>query len=126
MDITPNLPPVLSNPERLELMLGGLIDRNTRGIQSGGDLFLELLPAGQKVKLKITSNFSHTFISEELNTGDITKTSDLGTVLSWHPNTGSLQLTKSATERLLASLGGRLISRKDRGITIFFPTAESY
>ena len=50
--------------------------------------------------------------------------SDFGTVLSWDPNTGSLQLTQAATQRLLESLGGRLARSRDRGITIFFPTAE--
>ena len=35
LDLTPDLPPVLSDSEKLELMLGGLIDRNTRGIQPG-------------------------------------------------------------------------------------------
>ncbi|AAQ00778.1 MULTISPECIES: sensor histidine kinase [Prochlorococcus] len=121
LDITPDLPEVLSDPERLELMLGGLIDRNTRGIQNGGILLLELRPAGQRLKLKITSNFSYT---KQRNESTFDQNSDLGTVLSWNPNTGSLQLTQAATQRLLASLGGRLIRRRDRGITIFFPTAE--
>ncbi len=126
LDITPNLPSVLSDPERLELMLGGLIDRNTRGLQSGGVLLLELRPAGQRLKLKITGDFSHSLHSKELYPGDIRQNFELGSVLSWNPNTGSLQLTQAATQRLLASLGGRLIRRRDRGITIFFPTAESH
>ena len=55
---------------------------------------------------------------------DVSNNSDLGTVLSWNPNTGSLQLTQAATQRLLESLGGRLTRRRDKGITIFFPTSE--
>ncbi len=125
LDITPNLPSVLSDPERLELMLGGLIDKNTRGIQSGGVLLLELRPAGPRLKLKITGSFSHSLHSKEFFPGDMRQNFELGTVLSWNPNTGSLELTQAATQRLLASLGGRLIRRRDRGITIFFPTAES-
>ena len=46
-----------------------------------------------------------------------------GTVLSWNPGTGSLQLSQGATRRLLASLGGRLIQQRDRGLTVFFPVA---
>ncbi len=121
LDLAPDLPPVLSDSEKLELMLGGLIDRNTRGIKSGGSLNLELRPAGQRLKLKITSS---AFDSKEFYENSSDQNSDLGTVLSWNPNTGSLQLTKAATQRLLESLGGRLTRSRDRGITIFFPTAE--
>ncbi len=124
LDITPDLPCVLSDPERLELMLGGLIDRNTRGIEPGGVLLLELRPAGHRLKLKISSNFSHSIFNQDDSENDISHHSDLGTVLSWNPNTGSLQLTQAATQRLLESLGGRLTHRRDQGITIFFPTAE--
>ncbi len=125
LDITPDLPSVLSDPERLELMLGGLIDRNTRGIEPGGVLLLELRPAGQRLKLKISSNFSDPNSHKNPSENDCSSNSDLGTVLSWNPNTGSLQLTQAATQRLLESLGGRLTRRRDKGITIFFPTAES-
>jgi len=123
LDITPDLPSVLSDPERLELMLGGLIDRNTRGIEPGGILQLELRPAGHRLKLKISSNFIQS--NYQISENDISQTSELGTVLSWNPNTGSLQLTQAATRRLLESLGGRLTRSRDKGITIFFPTAES-
>ncbi len=121
LDLTPDLPPVLSDSQKLELMLSGLIDRNTRGIQPGGSLNLELRPAGQRLKLKITSN---AFSSTEFYESSQDQNSELGTVLSWNPNTGSLQLTQAATQRLLESLGGRLTRSRDRGITIFFPTAE--
>jgi len=47
----------------------------------------------------------------------------LGPVLSWNPDTGSLQLSQTATRRLLARLGGRLTQRRDRGLTVFFPLA---
>ena len=55
---------------------------------------------------------------------EIQDNSDLGPVLSWNPNTGSLQLTQAATQRLFASLGGRLTSRGESGLIIFFPIAE--
>ena len=123
LDISPDLPHVLSDPSRLELMLGGLIDRNTRGLQSGGSLLLELRPAGHRLKLKIlskTANSQDSEIAEVKNE----ENSDLGPVLSWNPSTGSLQLTQAATKRLLTSLGGRLARRRDSGIIIFFPIAE--
>ncbi len=121
LDISPDLPHVLSDPTRLELMLGGLIDRNSRALQTGGSLLLELRAAGQRLKLKIVSHSSNVPESKHLQ---IENHSDLGPVLSWNPSTGSLQLTQAATQRLLASLGGRLTRRGDSAMIIFFPIAE--
>ena len=49
----------------------------------------------------------------------------MGPVLSWNPETGSLQLSRQATARLFHSLGGRLTERSGRGLTVFFPLAPS-
>ncbi len=122
LDITPDLPQVLSDPERLELMLGGLIDRNTRGLEPGSSLYLELRPAGHRLKLQIISKSKNNLNKDESRTGG---NSDLGTVLSWNPRTGSLQLSEAATERLLESLGGWLTHRRNSGLTVFFPISEA-
>ncbi len=122
LEVAPDLPHVLSDPEQLELMLGGLIDRNSRGLQSGESLFLELTPAGQRLKLQI---FAKSPSAQCDKTSPNNINSDLGAVLSWDPDTGSLQLSQAATQRLLASLGGRLINRKQKGLTVFFPIADS-
>jgi BRCT domain type II-containing protein len=45
----------------------------------------------------------------------------VGPVLSWNPITGSLQLSREATQRLFARLGGRLTERGEGGLTVFFP-----
>ena len=50
--------------------------------------------------------------------------SDLGPVLNWDPQTGSLQLTQNATQKLLASLGGHVTQRRDTGLTVFFPISD--
>ncbi len=121
LDITPDLPKVLSDSEGLELMLTGLIDRNSRNLQVGGELTLKLRPAGQRLKLQILTHLSttgHTGISESVSNEEI------GPVLSWNPVTGNLQLSQAATQRLLKSLGGRLTNRRDSGMTIFFPISE--
>ncbi len=122
LDITPDLPKVLSDAEGLELMLTGLIDRNTRGLQMGGQLTLKLRPAGQRLKLQILSSLSKGQISE---ISENSPSEDIGPVLSWNPETGNLQLSQAATQRLLKSLGGRLTNRRDSGMTIFFPISES-
>ena len=50
--------------------------------------------------------------------------SDIGPVLNWNPQTGSLQLSQIATQKLLASLGGHVTKRKDTGLTVFFPISD--
>jgi BRCT domain type II-containing protein len=45
----------------------------------------------------------------------------VGPVLSWNPATGSLQLSRQATQRLFEQLGGRLTERNGSGLTVFFP-----
>ena len=122
LDITPDLPKVLSDSEGLELMLTGLIDRNTRGLQTGGELTLKLRPAGQRLKLQILTQLSKT---HNLEVSENVSNEEIGPVLSWNPATGNLQLSQAATQRLLKSLGGRLTNRRDSGITIFFPVSES-
>ena len=42
LDIPQQLPEILSDSEKLELMLRGLIDKNTRGLREGSSLILEL------------------------------------------------------------------------------------
>ena len=121
IDIPRNLPQILSDSEKLELMLRGLVDKNTRGLKEGSTLILELRPAGQKLKLqliveKIDSNIKETSQKEN--------GSDIGPVLNWNPQTGNLQLSQIATQKLLASLGGHVTKRRDTGLTVFFPISD--
>ena len=122
VDIPSQLPHVLSDSEKLELMLRGLIDKNTRGLQEGSKLILELRPAGQKLKLQLKVQKLDSSKKEIL---DGENGSDIGPVLNWNPITGSLQLSKIATQKLLASLGGHVTQRRDTGLTVFFPISDS-
>ena len=121
-DIPSHLPEILSDSEKLELMLRGLIDKNTRGLQWGSTMILELRPAGQKLKLqlKVQKLDSSKKLISKTDQG-----SNIGPVLNWDPQTGSLQLSQTATEKLLASLGGHVTQRRDAGLTVFFPISDS-
>lgn len=119
LDLSANLPAVLSDPGRLEPMLGGLIDRSSRGLPDGALLLIQLRPAGARLKLHLRGQVRNGRAAD--STAE--RTAELGPVLSWNPGTGSLQLSQGATRRLLASLGGRLIQQRDRGLTVFFPVA---
>ena len=119
LDVQPDLPDVLSAPRRLEPMLGGLIDRVSRGLPGGTGLRLERQPAGARLKLQLQVQME----DGPASTGSGSSTEQVGTVLSWDPATGSLQLSQSATRQLMASLGGRYHARRDRDLTVFFPVA---
>ncbi len=120
LSIASKLPPVLSDPSRLEPILGGLMDRCSRGLPSGSQLVLSLQPAGARLKLQLHGQSPSERDREAVRHEPI---AELGPVLSWNPDTGSLQLSQMATRRLLARLGGRLTQRRDRGVTVFFPLA---
>ena len=122
IDIPSQLPQILSDSEKLELMLRGLIDKNTRGLKEGSALILELRPAGQKLKLQLKVQKLDSKKKEKPNRDN---GSDLGPVLNWNPQTGSLQLSQNATQKLLASLGGHVTQRRDTGLTVFFPISDS-
>jgi len=121
IDIPSQLPQILSDSEKLELMLRGLIDKNTRGLKEGSTLILELRPAGQKLKLQLKVQKIDSS-KKEINKEN---GSDIGPVLNWNPQTGSLQLSQIATQKLLASLGGHVTKRRDTGLTVFFPISDS-
>jgi len=122
IDIPNQVPQILSDSEKLDLMLSVLIDKNTRGLKEGSTLILELTPAGQKLKLQLKVQ------KLENNQKEILKKdngSDIGPVLNWNPQTGILQLSQNATQKLLASLGGHVTQRRDTGLTVFFPISDS-
>ena len=117
-----DLPEVLSDARRLEPMLGGLIDRVSRGLPSGSRLLLQLQPAGARLKLQLQVRSQ----SSDAAADDDAEKEQVGTVLSWEPSTGSLQLSQDATRQLMASLGGRYQARRKRDLTVFFPVASAH
>jgi signal transduction histidine kinase len=120
--IDDDLPPVLSDPTRLETMLGGLMDRFSRGLPSGGQVVLRLQPAGPRLKLQLSRELG----DREGDSAEAAGRSEpVGPVLSWNPDTGSLQLSRQATRQLFHQLGGRLTERGGSSLTVFFPLADA-
>ena len=117
------LPDVLSNPGRLETMLGGLMDRFSRSLPSGACVLISLQPAGARLKLRLSSEAAPGASDGEPSGDQGSASTSVGPVLSWNPTTGSLQLSRQATQRLFHSLGGRLTERQGHGLTVFFPVA---
>ena len=119
LEIATDLPPVLSDPTRLETVLGGLVDRFSRGLPAASTVSLSLQPAGSRLKLRFSAS-GVDLAGEAAADG----TERVGPVLSWNPGTGSLQLSRQATQRLFHSLGGRLAERAGNDLTVFFPLAS--
>lgn len=115
--ISADLPEVLSDPARLETMLGGLIDRFSRSLPSGSVVRLRLRAAGPRLKLQLDSPAAAAGAGDP----DGAPVRAVGPVLSWNPTTGSLQLSRQATQRLFQRLGGRLTERGGSALTVFFP-----
>jgi hypothetical protein len=111
---------VLSDPARLETVLGGLVDRFSRGLPAGAVVRLSLQPAGARLKLRFSAS-----AAVLVEPGEAAAAERVGPVLSWNPGTGSLQLSRQATQRLFHSLGGRLAERAGNDLTVFFPVALS-
>jgi len=126
--IQPDLPPVLSDPTRLETMLGGLMDRFSRGLPSGSQVRLSLQPAGSRLKLQLSSKARGAAgtAEEERESSEGATAERVGPVLSWNPDTGSLQLSSEATRQLFHRLGGRLTERDGSSLMVFFPLAEPF
>ena len=71
--------------------------------------------------MKLQLHVEHPNRTSAIEPGTAPQHEEVGTVLSWDPSTGSLQLSQDATRQMMASLGGRYQSRRDRDITVFFP-----
>ncbi len=124
LSIASDLPAVLSDPNRLETMLGGLIDRFSRSLPGGSQVRLSLLPAGSRLKLRLSSADPGGGEGGASRSTPQEESERVGPVLSWNPATGSLQLSRQATQQLFHRLGGRLTERGGTSLTVFFPVAE--
>ena len=119
LDMDGGLPEAMSDPGLLAQMLGGVVDRFSRSLPARSSVLLRLEQAGERLKLQLALE------GDEVGRGDAASEEVVGTVLTWRPETGSLQLSSAATRRLLSSLGARLWERSDRLLTMFLPLATS-
>ncbi|MEB3334165.1 MAG: histidine kinase dimerization/phospho-acceptor domain-containing protein [Cyanobacteriota bacterium] len=124
LSIAEDLPAVLSDPARLETMLGGLMDRFSRSLPAGSHVRLRLRPAGQRLKLQLSSDDPGRQAAAASTTDTANSSARIGPVLSWNPTTGSLNLSRQATQLLFHRLGGRFTERGGSSLTVFFPVAE--
>ncbi|MDZ8187599.1 MAG: HAMP domain-containing sensor histidine kinase [Nostoc sp. ChiSLP02] len=119
------LPTVVSNPSMLDRVLTGLIENFTRSLPSGSHIQVQVIPAGDQLKLQLSPQFSckDTNISAKPATPPIRKA--LGQLLMFQPETGTISLNMAATKHLFQAIGGKLIVRQrphyGEILTIFLP-----
>ena len=129
------LPAVVSDPTMLDQVLTGLIESFTRRLPAGSYIRVQVMLAGNQLKLKLQSqlNATHGLSSRVVNPSSqpanalcFSETAKpIGQLLMFQPETGSLSLNIAVTKQLFQALGGRLIVRQrpqeGEVMTIFSP-----
>lgn len=119
------MPMVVSDPTMLDQALTSLIERFTRSLPAGSHIQVEVMLAGDQLKLQLQSqpkaDGGCPIASEPYK--PILKS--LGQMLTFQPETGILSLNLAVTKNLFQALGGKLIvkERPQHGevMTVFLP-----
>jgi signal transduction histidine kinase len=121
------MPAVVSDPTMLDQALTSLIERFTRSLPTGSHIRVEVVPAGNQLKVQLqsqpdaTANAGASCPGHDMMSG----AKSLGQLLTFQPETGSITLNLSATKSLFQALGGKLIvkQRPQQGevMTVFLP-----
>ncbi|HAN45295.1 MAG TPA: hypothetical protein DCQ32_01950 [Cyanobacteria bacterium UBA8156] len=118
LDVPKDLPPCTSHPDRLQSLLGGLLDRLIRSLPPGSTVLLQVREAGAYLKLQF--RVQRVGAAAEL-------VQAVGQWLVWQPETGTVALSLAAANTLLQSLGARLSVRlaaspyDDEVLAVFLP-----
>lgn len=125
------MPTVVSDPTMLDRILTSLIDNFTRSLPAGSHIQIQVMPAGNQLKLQLLTQTKALDDNEKGKcfTNHISKRKLIGQLLTFQPETGSLSLSHNVTKSLFQALGGKLIVRErpEQGevFTIFLPTGDS-
>lgn len=116
------LPTVVSHPAMFDRVLTGLMENFTRSLPPGSCIQVQVMTAGDQLKLQLTPQFDCENKSYMPNP-PIRKS--LGQLLIFQPETGTISLNMSATKHLFQAIGGKLIVRQrpqnGEVLTIFLP-----
>lgn len=122
------MPTVVSDPIMLDQVLTGLIENFTRSLSAGSHIQVQVIPAGDQLKLQlVTQSQCGESDTEQLPVPPVRKS--LGQLLMFHPETGNISLNFTATKHLFQAIGGKLIVRQrphqGEVLTIFLPMEVS-
>jgi signal transduction histidine kinase len=122
------MPLVMSDPTMLDRILTSLIDNFTRSLPAGSHIQVQVMPAGNQLKLQLLTQTSDDKRDGKCFANHHSTRKLIGQLLTFQPETGSLSLSHNVTKSLFQALGGKLIVRErpEQGevFTIFLPTGE--
>ncbi|MEH1928956.1 sensor histidine kinase [Nostoc sp.] len=123
------LPTVVSNPTMLDQVLTGLIENFTRTLPPGSHIQVQVIPAGDQLKLQLSPQFGCKDSSKAATPTRPPIRKALGQLLMFQPETGTISLNIAATKHLFQAIGGKLIVRQrphyGEVLTIFLPLEVS-
>ncbi|MEH1870892.1 sensor histidine kinase [Nostoc sp.] len=123
------LPTVVSNPMMLDQVLTGLIENFTRSLPAGSHIQVQVIPAGDQLKLQLSPQFGCKDSSKAAIPATPPIRKALGQLLMFQPETGTISLNMAATKHLFQAIGGKLIVRQrphyGEVLTIFLPLEVS-
>ncbi|MBG1262020.1 sensor histidine kinase [Nostoc commune] len=123
------LPTVVSNPMMLDQVLTGLIENFTRSLPAGSHIQVQVIPAGDQLKLQLSPQFGCKDSSKTAIPATPPIRKALGQLLMFQPETGTISLNIAATKHLFQAIGGKLIVRQrphyGEVMTIFLPLEVS-
>ncbi|MCC5622719.1 HAMP domain-containing sensor histidine kinase [Nostoc sp. CHAB 5715] len=123
------LPTVVSNPMMLDQVLTGLIENFTRSLPAGSHIQVQVIPAGDQLKLQLSPQFGCKDSSKATIPATPPIRKALGQLLMFQPETGTISLNIAATKHLFQAIGGKLIVRQrphyGEVLTIFLPLEVS-
>ncbi len=124
-----HLPTVVSNPIMLDQVLTGLIENFTRSLPPGSHIQVQVIPAGDQLKLQLSPQFGCKDSNKATTPATPPIRKALGQLLMFQPETGTISLNMAATKHLFQAIGGKLIVRQrphyGEVLTIFLPLEVS-
>lgn len=119
------LPTVVSDPKMLDQVLTGLIENFTRSLPPGSHIQVQVIPAGDQLKLQLLPKSQLEQSNQEQQSSVPPIRKSLGQLLTFQPETGNISLNMTATKQLFQAIGGKLIVRQrpheGEVLTIFLP-----
>ncbi len=123
------MPTVISHPNMLDQVLTGLIENFTRNLPAGSHIQVQVMPAGDQLKLQLFSQSQPGESGTEKTFSMPPPRKSLGPLLTFQPETGTISLNLTATKHLFQAVGGKLIVRQrphqGEVLTIFLPLEVS-
>lgn len=118
-----HMPTIISHPSMLDQVLTGVIENFTRSLPAGSHIQVQVMPAGDQLKLQLFSQSQCGDDTESFSVSPIRKS--LGQLLMFQPETGNISLNLTATKHLFQAIGCKLIVRQrphqGEVLTIFLP-----